>query len=117
MRFSKNRADDINKFSAIVPSRKSVPELVSSIQALASQNGLQLTGLSLGSDASRTKDSYEVQSIDLGLSGYYPSFKSFLNALESNLRVIDITTIDANPATENSPIISFRIKANAYYLK
>lgn len=112
-----NQSADIQRFSAIVPPQKSVPELVSSIQALASQNGLTLTSLGLSGDTNQDKDLYHLQSINIGLTGSYPAFRSFLAALEHNLRVIDIISIDASPTTENSPIIGFRIKGNAYYIK
>ncbi len=110
-------SSDIQRFGSIVPAQKSAPELVSSIQALATQNGLQLTSLSLGTNTSQTKDPYDLQSMDMGLNGSYPAFKSFLMALERNVRVIDIVNIDASPTSDNSPIIAFRIKGNAYYLK
>jgi Tfp pilus assembly protein PilO len=111
-------ADDIKRFASIVPAQKSVPELVSSLQALANQNGLTITGLGLSSGSSPTEDqSYQSQPIDLGVTGSYLSFKSFLAAMEHNLRIIDISSIDANPTSENSPVINFRLKGIAYFLK
>lgn len=118
--FAKKYAENavaIERYASIVPARKSAPELVSSLQTLANSNGLQLTTLALATNAKETKNPYESQSVDIGLTGGYPSFKSFLTALERNIRIIDITSIDANPTSENSPIISFRIKGKAYYLK
>ncbi len=111
------RATDIARFSSIVPAQKSDPEIISSLQALATQNGLQLTTIALSGDVNQDTNPYQEQSIDLGLTGNYPSFKSFLIALERNIRLIDIISIDASPTSDNSPIISFRIKGNAYYLK
>jgi Tfp pilus assembly protein PilO len=111
------RSTDIERFGSIVPAQKSVPELVSSIQALATQNGLQLTGLSLNANTNPSKDPYYMQSIDMNLNGSYLAFKSFLLALERNIRVIDIINIDASPTSDNSPIIDFRIKGNSYYIK
>lgn len=110
------RATDIERFTSIVPAKKSVPEIVSSIQALSFENGLQLTTVTLSGGANKGTDPYLVQSIDLGLTGSYPAFKSFLMALEKNIRLIDVVSIDASPIAENSSIISFRIRGNAYYL-
>lgn len=112
-----SRAADIERFSSIVPARKSIPEIISAIQALATNNGLQLSTIALGNNTSADKNPYQSQLIDLNLSGSYPAFKSFLLALERNIRLIDIYSIDASPASDNSPIISFRLKGNAYYLK
>lgn len=109
---------DIQRFSSIVPAQKSVPEIVSALERLASQNGLQLTSLSLGSNTNQGKELlYQTQSVDMGLAGSYPSFKSFLQALERNIRIIDVISIDASPTSDTSPIIGFRLKGNAYYLK
>lgn len=112
-----NKSANIARFSSIVPAQKSAPEIISSIQALATQNGLQLTTISLSGGTNKDTSSYQEQSIDLGLTGGYLSFKSFLMALERNIRLIDIISIDASPTSDNSSIIGFRIKGNAYYLK
>lgn len=111
------RSTDIARFSSIVPAKKSAPEIISSIQALATQNGLQLTTLVLSGGANQDTNPYQEQSIDLGLTGSYPAFKSFLIAFERNIRIMDIISLDASPISDNSPIISFRVKGNAYYLK
>lgn len=108
----------VQRFSDIVPAQKSQPELVSSIQAMASQNGLQLIGISLaGQDSTQTQNPFQKQPLDLVLSGSYPAFKSFLQNLEHNIRVIDIQSIDASPPTDNSPLVNFRLRGYTYYLK
>lgn len=112
-----NRSADIARFSSMVPALKSAPELVSSIQALATQNGLQLKTISLSGNITQDLNPYLSQSIGIELNGGYLAFKSFLMAIERNIRLIDIDSIDASPIAENSPVISFRIKGNAYYLK
>ncbi|OGN16586.1 MAG: hypothetical protein A3C88_01760 [Candidatus Yanofskybacteria bacterium RIFCSPHIGHO2_02_FULL_50_12] len=110
---------DIRRFENIVPATKSAPELVSAIQAIATQNGLTLTSLALTGVPPGKGDMslYNTQPIDIGLFGSYPSLRSFLEALESNIRLIDVVSIEASPSSENSTVIGFRIKANAYFLK
>ena len=110
-------ASDIQRFAYIVPAVKSSPELVSTIQAIAGQNGLALTSIALAGNQTLDNAPYNTQTIDLSLSGTYLNFRSFLGALESNIRMIDVISVDANPTTDNSLNLSFRIKANAYYLK
>lgn len=112
-----DRSADITRFASMVPAVKSAPELVSSIEALATQNGLQLKTISLSGNINPDTNPYQEQSIGLELSGGYLAFKSFLMALERNIRLIDVSSIDASPTSDNSPIISFRVKGNAYYLK
>ena len=111
------RATDISRFTSIVPAQKSAPELISALQALATQNGLQLTNIALSGNANQDKNVYQEQSIDLGLVGNYPAFKSFIMAVERNIRLIDIKTIGASPIAENSTNISFKLKGNAYFIK
>jgi Tfp pilus assembly protein PilO len=110
-------ASDVERFASIVPPQKSAAEIVSALQALATQNGVQLTTLAVGPTLGQTQNPYEDQTVDLGVNGSYPAFKSFLESLEKNIRVIDITSIDASPTVENSPIIGFRVKGTAYFLK
>ncbi len=111
------RSSDISHFASVVPAVKSAPELLSSIQALATQNGLQLTTIALSGSINQNISAYQEQSIDLGLNGSYPAFKSFLMAVERNIRLIDVLSVDASPSSENSDIITFRVKGTAYYLK
>lgn len=113
---SAKRAGDIRQFSYVVPAGKAPADLVAMIQTLASQNGLQLTSLAMGAGNNDEKAPYLAQSIDLGLAGGYAAFRSFIESLEKNVRIIDIESIDAAPTTENSPVIGFRIKARAYFI-
>ncbi|HZZ99209.1 MAG TPA: type 4a pilus biogenesis protein PilO [Candidatus Paceibacterota bacterium] len=108
---------EIQRFSNIVPASKDTAELVSTIQAMASQNGLTLTGVAMGSqNGSKNKDPYQTQSMDISVTGKYLSFRSFLSNLESNLRIMDVTNLDISQTTGDSSDLNFRIKANAYYL-
>ncbi len=108
---------DVERFASIVPPQKSAAEIVSAIETLATQNGVQLTTLAVGPTLTQSQNPFQDQTVEIGINGAYPAFKSFLAALEKNIRVIDITSVDGSPTTENSPIIAFRIKGNAYYLK
>lgn len=108
---------DVERFASIVPPQKSAAEIVSAIQTLATENGVQLTSLAVGPSLTQSQNPFQDQTVEIGINGSYPAFKSFLTALEKNIRVIDITSVDGSPTTENSPIIAFRMKGNAYYLK
>jgi Tfp pilus assembly protein PilO len=111
------RSDQIKQFSAIVPATKSPAEIVSMLEVIAKESGLQLSTLAMGSSTVQEKSPYASQAIDLGLSGSYTSFRTFVGGIEKNLRIMDIDAIDASPTTDNSPIINFRIRAHAYYLQ
>ncbi|HWA64555.1 MAG TPA: type 4a pilus biogenesis protein PilO [Candidatus Paceibacterota bacterium] len=110
-------SSDISRFSYIVPETKSSPELVSMLEAIVHQSGLTLNGIALGNiDPNNQAASYQTQGIDLTITGTYPAFRSFLSAIEQNIRIIDITSINAAPVGAESSDIQFRLKANTYFL-
>lgn len=114
------RTSEIAKLSAIVPSKKSVAEVLSAVNDVSIKSGIGLTSLSI--IGQQTPDSnvnpYNILSLEINLSGSYPGLNDFLKALEKNLRLVDITSIDGAIGTQgNSSILNFVIKGNAYYLK
>jgi len=112
-----DRSADIQRFSNLVPADKGTAELVSTIEAMANQSGITLTGLSLAGSQNPTQNAYVPQPIDMSLTGTYPSFRTFLSLLETNLRIMDVISMNINQTTVNSSNLGFQIKANAYYLK
>lgn len=113
-----DNASAITQFSYVVPATKSPAELVSTIQALASQNGLTLNSIALTqTQLSQDQNPYAAQPVEIALTGSYLALRAFLAALEHNTRLIDISSIDANPTAGNSASIGFRIHGNAYFLK
>ncbi len=112
-----SRSSDLQRLSSVLPATKSAPEIVSTIQAMASQNGLTLVGLTLPANQSLAGDAYNTQTIEINLAGSYLAFRSFLNSIEHNLRVLDVATIEINSGIDNTGKLNFRIKAFAYYLK
>jgi len=115
---SATRSAELKQFSYVVPAAKDTADLVSMLQALASQNGLDMTTLAMGSNLNTSPDSpYVTQAIDISLSGGYTAFRSFVDNLEKNIRIIDIDSMDASPVSDDSPVIGFRIKAHAYFIQ
>ncbi len=112
-----DRAADLQRFSNVLPAKRSAAELVSALQALASQNGVVLNTLNMPGGQSQTSAPYYNQIMDMNVSGSYPAFRSFLSALNRNIRIIDILTLDAAPVGGSDTVISFHIRANAYFLK
>jgi|SRR3989344_6488801 len=114
------RLPDITKLSAIVPSKKSVAEVLSAINDVSVKNGMELFSSSIvGQKTSDTNDSpFNLLSLEMGLNGNYPGMTNFLRALERNLRLIDITSVDAAVSgLGNTSALNFVVKGNAYYLK
>lgn len=112
-----SRTNDVTRFANVVPPTKNSADLVSMIQALTSQNGLQLGTLALSDSSQQTLGAaVRTQYVTMDTSGSYLSFKSFLEALEKNIRIMDIQSIDGNPVEGSTSNIIFHIKASAYYL-
>lgn len=113
------RISDITKLSAIVPSKKSVAEVLSALNDISTRNGIELNSSAITSQkANDNTSSYDLLLLDMNLSGSYLGLINFLKTLESNLRLVDILSIDAAAAgTGNSNLLNFVVIGNAYYLK
>ena len=113
------RIPEIAKLSAIVPSKKSIAEVLSAIDDASRKNGVELSSSTIIGQKTSDADGspYNLLSLEMGLSGSYPGLANFLKALERNLRLVDITSIDATTGLVNTHILNFVVKGNAYYLK
>ena len=113
----RERTSDVVRISSIVPGTKSTAELVSTIEAITQQTGLQLVEITIGGDGNKQQEP-QTMSVELGLAGTYPSLTAFLDLAEKNLRIIDIFEINISQTvtTETQTALNFRIKANVYYL-
>src|SRR3989344_2896095 len=114
------RIPEIAKLSAIVPSKKSIAEVLSAIDDVSAKNGIQLfSSAIIGQKTSDTDaNPYNLLSLEMGLSGSYLGLTNFLRSLERNLRLVDITSVDAaTAAAGNTSTLNFVVKGNAYYLK
>ena len=86
---SKNK--EIEKISIIIPPKKRVPELISTMESLASRNGLILSSLNITDG--ETKDAAAIVNMEATLYGSYEAFRSFLAALEKNRRLIEVGVV------------------------
>lgn len=113
----RKRSADVGRISSVVPSAKSAAELVSTVEAITQQTGMQLTEISMGDSAQESQELQTV-SMELGLIGSYPSFTAFLELAEKNLRLIDVFEISVSQtaAPGAQVVLNFRVKARAYYL-
>src|SRR3990167_9774508 len=111
------RAADITRISSVLPSKKSLAEMVSAIDKLSIQSGLQLSSATIAGKPSAGQESYNFLPIEVAMGGSYPGLVSFLQSAEKNLRIIDVTSIDAAAGAADIPgLLNFSIKGNAYYL-
>lgn len=110
-----SREDELKKVHYSLPAGKEVPNLIIQFEALTSENGLILESLDFTEQESRKTD--KSLSVSLSISGTYQSFESFLEALELNVRLMDVQSIDFSSAeTEaGSSIFTFDVKLEVYY--
>lgn len=113
------RVSDVRKFTSVVPVKKSTAELISELQTIAAQTGIQLSGLSLQEQqASAEQDGvYQIMTLNVDLVGGYPSLISFLDAMERNLRLLDVASVDAAAGEGGGSLLRFKIHATAYFLR
>ncbi|MDD5721136.1 MAG: hypothetical protein PHT16_01660 [Candidatus Pacebacteria bacterium] len=79
-----------------------------------------------GGSASKPSPNYGVFDLEFSISGTYDNFISFTKDLESNLRIVDISSITfssntssvgSNPKINSSDIYKYDFKIKTYYLK
>ena len=129
---------EIQRVAAALPEGADIPALLVQLEALTSQNGLILNSvgfnfptetknkktaeteikqegvLSAGSPAALVNVKSLV--VGLSLSGNYNSLKNFLKAVESSLRIMDITAINFGAASSEAVgLATFTVSLNAYY--
>ena len=113
------RAADVTKISSVLPSKKSLAEMVSAIEKISAQSGLQLISATIaGKPSDGQAGPYNFLPIEITMSGGYPELISFIRSAEKNLRVIDITSVNAAAGSSDKPgLLNFSMKGSAYYLK
>lgn len=137
--------EEENRVLNAVPPSEDIPGLLIQMEALASQNGLILTSLNFVYPESEkgaravlmeTGDSgqapassavtlpsaslpagVDILTLNLKLSGNYNSLKNFLKAIENNLRLTDVSTINFSKEKTGSDLGELNIGLNVYYKK
>lgn len=129
LRASSNRLTDyqeeMTKIESGLPIDPSLPALFDFMQGVSSENGLVLESMTAGGtkksgSASQTESVKEIP-FNIAVSGSYSAFKSFLRAIYSNARIIDIDSIGfSSPAKDEeeggggSDLFSFNISLKTY---
>lgn len=130
---------NVERLEQAIPDAELKPELISIMENLASQNGLNLIAINVegvkdesGARTNRgrevtAKDTIGQLKIDINASGHYGSFKSWLAAVEKSLRVIDLNKITFSVAAQKTaageelptvdPLMDFNLSMATYILK
>lgn len=107
----------IQVLTAVVPTKKETAEIISAVQVMATQSGIQLGGINFTTGALQAERPYNVLSISMSGSGSYNSVRSFLDAMERNIRLMDVQNIKMSVDRQRGSIVDFDLQANVYFLK
>lgn len=118
--------ESVEKTEYVLPSSEKIPDLIVQVEALAFEQGLLLesiditaikeeTGRTAEIPEEKTAANYKTLSISIKFIGSYESFKSFLKAVEENIRLMDISSVDFSSETEEADIFRFGITLTTYY--
>ena len=119
------RASDLTSFSKAIPVGQNVPELLISLEALASENGLIFSGVNFKPEDLRASENSKAPSIktlimEIKVKGSYPAFQNYLKAVEKSLRLFDVTSVSFNGIAPGQTSIDlnnleFNLSVNTYY--
>src|SRR6266498_2000765 len=110
------RLTDIRKFSAVIPVNKSSAELVSALENIAAQSGIQLGQITFNTSTPNQELPYKILAVTINARGGYLGLTTFLNALEKNIRLLDVDTAEASlPEAIQTSTLDIKIQANAYF--
>lgn len=110
----KTKEEDIIKLDQLLPKKKQVPEILATIESIISSSGLFLSELSISEPVGQGIGKINA---NIKLSGDFYSLMIFLDLLEKNLRLIEISAIDISTQPSGaSNTINYDIKFEASYL-
>lgn len=131
----KNLSNVNQMISLTLPKTDELFNVVAQLEKISSESGILIQNITIkpplqsatstaaSASAGGSKESLisSVQSInvDLSMVGTYESFKTWINAIETNIRLMDITSINftgmvASEKTSTN-IFNFRVNLNFYY--
>lgn len=104
-------------FASFVPTKRDAAELVSATSSIASSTGMQLTEIKVTeAQTSKNKDPYTTVGLSLSLSGSYSDLKTFLQNLETYVRILNVKKISIGGGGQGAAL-KFAIDAETYYIK
>lgn len=113
------RQADIDRLATFMPQGKQMDEIVSSLEKVAANSGMQLTVITTSEAGTATAEDQKRIFVSIDLTGTYPNLINFLKSLEQSLRLYDVSEIVVSPATVAGlgNNLNFALKMHAYYLE
>lgn len=108
---------DGDRFAALVPVRKDSAEILSALQAIASEVGVALGEVRMSEDQSSANTTFMTLSLVVELSGSYQGMHQFVARLEQYVRLLNVQSIEVVTDTQNPGTVRFSIFADAYFIR
>lgn len=108
--YQKNTVN-ISKIDDFIPAQFEQDQIVSSIHAISNESGIRLSELSIAEPQNTPGGLYRTSVISVNVNGQYRQFTNFLELLEHNLRLYDVSEIAITESTGvGSSGLQFQIK-------
>ncbi len=122
--------ESLEKVSYILPAEQDIPNLIVQLEALAFENGLVLESINLSSSEKTssgmaeevresqqgtTSQDYQILTANLKVIGDYSGFKNFLKAVENNIRLMDVVSLNFSGESGGLGLFRFDITLKTYY--
>ncbi len=138
---SQYKSEELNKLLSVLPKEEELPSLLIQLEALATSNGLIMesvdfneiaqiaevappqtediipkAGNTAAQQTSQTAQAapYKILAVNLKLSGGYGAFKNYLQAVEKNLRLMDVVSLNLSNSFAGQNF-SFGVNLHVYY--
>lgn len=110
--------EDLEKLGKLLPPGPQSGTLLVNLDNLSRQSGVLLKKVEIrerkeGAPALPGQEAFEKLPVELTVAASYEAFGTFLDALEGNLRLLDIQELSFTVSPANTH--EFQIKAQAYY--
>jgi Tfp pilus assembly protein PilO len=111
--------------SMSIPRDTEIQNILAQINSISTQSGLTVQSINFETLSSQTNSKEIVKGnktvqIDASLLGTYEGFKTWLSALESNIRLMDMTKINftglaGSESLKSQGVFNFKVSFNVYY--
>lgn len=128
--------EDLDKLKKLLPDNIDNIRLILEIEKIASPYGMLLKDVKYNANESQTatpdgviqggspdtgSQDYKILNMEFSVSGSYNNFLNFTRDLESNLRIIDISSVefssDGDAKTNPTGVYKYTFKIKTYWLK
>ena len=104
---------ELARLDAMIPPKTDQEDLYLFFQEMAAASGMQVKNLTITEEAGRIQSGRGTLSFTIDVMGPYEFFRVFLDTIENNLRVTDITAMDIK--REESGDYTVILKGKTYY--